>query len=170
MLFKRKWLFLIMLLSLLTACTGTLEEETEKAKEQAVEVFEAKAKNANVEKETLSLYLPHGIEVDETDPNNVILTRGDKLYLLFINPNEDEKSQVVYEATAETGEDYLLNETFQSDDRFGYIVLKEVEEDVYELTVGIGGIKLTTETNKKDLADDAGMMMEIVSSVQLQNG
>ncbi|WAA10090.1 hypothetical protein [Fervidibacillus albus] len=160
---------LMTVLFLLAACTGTIQEESEKAKEQAMEAFEGKAKNANVEKDTLSLYLPLGIEVDETDPNNVLLTRGDKLYLLFINPNENENSRVVYEATTESGDDFLLNETFESDERFGYILVKEVDEDVFELVVGIGGLKLTTESDKKDLADDAKMMMEIVSSVQLNN-
>lgn len=167
---KYKWMFLIALLLALTACTGTINEEQEKAKDQVTEAFQGKAKNANVTKDHLSLYVPHGMEIDESDPNNILLTRGDKLYLLFINPNENERSQVVYQATVESGEKFRVNETFDSKERFGYILIKDLVEDTYELTVGIGGIKLTTETTLKDLADEAGMMMEIVSSVQLKNG
>ncbi|EDL62566.1 hypothetical protein [Bacillus sp. SG-1] len=45
-------------------------------------------------------------------------------------------------------------------------MIREVEKDQFELTTGIGGIKMTTQSVKDDLVADSEFMMEVVSSVK----
>ncbi|MCU9614244.1 hypothetical protein OEV98_11795 [Caldibacillus lycopersici] len=167
--FKTKntiYLLVLLLLLILTACSATISEEQDKAKENAVEAFEANNINPNNSIENFSVYLPSGMDVDESDPNNIVLSNGSKLYLLFINPNENESSKVIYETTLNSTENIRLKETFEKDNRFGFIIINDVSEDLYELTVGIGGTKLTTETDAANIAHEAKLMMEIVSSIE----
>lgn len=40
---------------------------------------------------------------------------------------------------------------------------------MYEVTVGIGGIKMTTESKEKNISANASKMMRVVKSVQYKN-
>lgn len=63
---------------------------------------------------------------------------------------------------------YTFTETFTYKNKFGYVFLKETKKDEYELTVGIGGYKMTTMTDMKRLTQDAETMMKVVSSIELK--
>jgi hypothetical protein len=161
------WLFLLFLLPL-AGCTGDIGDELEKAKMNVQQAFEKEAETPNQELDFISLYVPFGMTIERTDENNFLLEKGKQMYILFINPNETADSKAVYESTRKGGDEWLLDETFTSDGKFGYVLVASVDEDLYEVTVGIGGIKMTTETSKRHVADYAGSMMETVSSVEIK--
>jgi len=163
---KMVWILLPFLL-ILSACTGPISEEQEKAKEKALEAFQNEPNQPNEEIANMKLYVPRGLEVAESDSNNIVFSEEDQLYILFVNPNEDRTSQVLYESTLASLDKVRLNEKFEEKDQFGYIIIHDVSEDVYGLTVGIGGVKMSTETTTKNLAKDAEKMMNMVASLQM---
>ncbi len=165
----KKWYLLfviIIFLTLLSACSANIEEEQKKAVEAAHSSFLEKKTAPNKELDAISLYLPFRMDIDDTNPYNLLLTKGNQSYILFINPNEEENSQVVYETTIQGADQIRINETFQEDDKFGFIIIQDIGDELYSLTVGRGGIKMTTETDAGAIAREAGTMMKIVSSVQ----
>ena len=170
---KRYSLFVIFLsiflLTALTSCNGNIEKNQEEAVTKAQNAFFAGKTEPNHEMDALSLYLPFGMEIDATNPYNILLKKGDHSYILFINPHESLDSQVIYETTIQAAQDLRIQEQFTDEGKFGFIIIQDVDRDRYSLTVGIGGIKITTETDANDLPKEAEMMMKIVSSVTLKN-
>jgi len=166
---KRYSLFIVFLsIFLLTACNGNIEKNQEEAIARAQNVFFAGKTEPNHEMDALSLYLPFGMEIDATNPYNILLTKGDHSYILFINPHESLDSQVIYETTIQAAQDLRIQEQFTDEGKFGFIIIQDVDRDRYSLTVGIGGIKITTETDANNLPKEAEMMMKIVSSITLK--
>lgn len=154
-----------MLLLLLSACSVSIDEELKEARPAVEEAFNSKAKEANNENEHIQYYLPFGFEIeDESTPNNIILKNGSKTYILFYNQQEEADSEVVYEATIKQKE-YDMNELYQDDQKFGFFLLKEIGDDRYELTVGIGGVKVTSEVKARNIKSEASTMMTIANSV-----
>lgn len=171
-LLQKNLFFLVSLLLLLTACSANIEDQEKKAHELVKRVLEKEAKETNVESKGLLFHLPNGMKMDDSDPHNIIVTEGESTYILFINPQEDRNSKVVYEATLHSADDFRYNETFDGDGQFGYLLIHEIanqEEVVYEVIVGVGGVKMTTITKAKDVASKAEMMMEVVTSVRFDN-
>lgn len=161
-----------LLFVLLSACSSNIEEEKSVAKKAVTNVFASEQivkTNKNINE--IDLYLPRGAKLNDSVENNVVFKKGKHRYILFINPYEKSKSEVVYQSTVNPDVDYVMNETFTSEEDFGYMLAHQVDgkTDVYELTVGIGGIKITTETNTKKLSENAELMMEIVKSVEKDN-
>lgn len=161
------FLIMIPLLMLLTACSGSIEEEQEKAIERTKEAFQSEMK-ANNELNDYNIYLPSGMKVETEDENNILLSSGSTQYILFINPIEGENSTVTYESTLLTSDNFRVNEKFEDENRFGYLLISDVDEELYEVTVGIGGIKMTTAASVNDLAHEAKLMMQIISSIELK--
>jgi hypothetical protein len=87
-------------------------------------------------------------------------------YLLFVNENEEANSKVSYDTLVEKYEKPFISETFEDQERFGYLFVNNLEKNTYEVTVGIGGTKLTTEAKANDVSDAAKNMMDIVKSIQ----
>ncbi|MBY6274557.1 MAG: hypothetical protein C6P37_02940 [Caldibacillus debilis] len=161
-------LVLLCLLLLLPACSTSLRKEKEAAAEGVEEAFRQEAKEANHQTEDISFYLPAGMVVKSDDKYNHLIQKGSKMFILFINPNEDSKSKVLYQTAKEGSKDYLLDKTFRADGRFGYLLIQKLKDDLYEVVVGIGGIKMTTATELSGLSKDAKSMMEIVRSIKME--
>ncbi|MGE7765104.1 hypothetical protein [Peribacillus sp. NPDC096540] len=156
--------FLLMSSLFVVGCSG-IERQTDKAVKAAELAFRDDKKQPNIEAGLIQVYLPEDFKVEEEHDNNLILKSDNQAYILFVNPNENEDSSVLFLAIKEQGDKYLVLHSFQNDDKFGFITIKELAEEKYELAVGIGGVKLTTETDKDQIKHDAKQMMEIVSSV-----
>ncbi|WP_152983723.1 hypothetical protein [Peribacillus muralis] len=163
---SKKYFLMFLLLSGLIVGCSSIERQTEKAVKAAEVAFRDDDKQPNVEVGLIHVYLPRGFKVEEEDDNNVIIKQADKAYLLFVNPNEKEDSSVLFLAIKKQAGQYLVLHSFQNDDKFGFVSIKESMKEKYELAVGIGGVKLTTETDKDRLKNDAKQMMEVVSSIQ----
>ncbi|MFJ7683708.1 hypothetical protein [Peribacillus butanolivorans] len=160
-----KILILLLMSSLIVVGCSGIERQTDKAVKVAELAFRDDKKQPNIEAGLIQVYLPKDFKVEEEHDNNLILKSDNQAYILFVNPNENEDSSVLFLAIKEQGDKYLVLHSFQNDDKFGFITIKKLAEDKYELAVGIGGVKLTTETDKDQIKHDAKQMMEIVASV-----
>lgn len=165
-----KPVFLVMLtILLLGACsTPSLQQESAKAVKAAKTSFHDKAKKANHKSGNVEFYLPFGYEIKTKSPNNIILKNGSKVYILFVNPEEETSSDIVYKASKEQYKKLAANEKFTLKTQLGYLLLAPLKGDLNELTVGIGGAKLTTETKTASLQEEAKTMMQIVKSVKIE--
>lgn len=158
------FLFLILFTLILTGC-GVSEEEALTAIETMLEpTFEQVAPKATKELKAFNIYLPEGFTVEEEFDNNVILNNHDQTYILFYNLFEEQDSDFFYQLAKQAG-DYALLETFQDNDRFGYVKVEDME-DHYEVQVGIGGMRLTTHTSLKQIEDDVANMITMLNSVE----
>ncbi|WP_078545028.1 hypothetical protein [Litchfieldia alkalitelluris] len=156
----------LLFLVLLSGCSSSVEDVVKDTQTVTEQTFQADPIKPNQTEDIFAFYLPEEMTVESAEDNNVILQKKEQLYILFVNPNEDQSSDVLYQSTIEaTEQDIILNETYTDDSRFGYIKVEEVEDNSYQLSVGIGGVKLTTVTDLKNVKGDAEQMMQIVSSV-----
>lgn len=163
---KATLLFIVVIL--LSACSASLKEEQSAAKDAVGDAFEMEPKAANTENEDIQFYLPFGFEVYKETPNNIILKNGSKTYILFYNQHEGPDSKVVFEATLKQNE-YDYNETFSTKDKhFGYLLINHTDNKLNELTVGAGGVKMTTQAKTNNLSAEAAKMAEIIQSVQMK--
>ena len=112
----------------------------------------------------MKFYLPFGMSIKDESPNNVII-KGKNDYILFYNQNEKEDSKIVYQMS-KPEKNLVVDHTFKNKKQFGYLIVSKVEKDMYEVTVGIGGIKMTTESKEKNISANASKMMRVVKSVQ----
>lgn len=117
----------------------------------------------NYKGEHFSFYLPEQMEIEEVDAHNAILTNGNQTLIVFYNTLEDDLSQLNYEA-AKTDKAALLT-SFSNEEMFAYIRLLPQEKDLYEIQVGVGGVKVTTFTNKGEMVTDAKNLMRIAESI-----
>ncbi|WP_284036174.1 hypothetical protein [Neobacillus sp. 114] len=164
-LFKAITIFLLSL-GLLTACGNANYKEESKAAIKTVNTtFHEKAKKPTKKSDKIHFYLPFGYEIDDTTPNNIILKNGSKTYILFVNPQESASSNVVYKTTVEQYKKLDTNEKFIDDKMFGYLTVKKLKDDMNEMTVGVGGAKITTQVKTSSLEEEAKAMTQIVHSV-----
>ncbi|PLR79138.1 hypothetical protein CU633_01865 [Bacillus sp. V3-13] len=158
-------LLLVIAVFLLGACSASLKEE-QKAAEAAVEkALHGDAKKTNKKNDDIRYYLPFGMEIEDEAENNIVLKNGAKTYLLFYNQHEGNNSQVVYEATAQQLK-YDVKKTFANDDRFGFLLIKKLDNNKNEVTIGLGGVKITSEVKTRSLKSETEIMAQIVRSVQ----
>lgn len=157
----------LFILILLAGCGKSEEEIITEAYERAKEVFLDDSEiNYTYESNTVSLYLPDYLTVIEEDANNLILRRQDLTYIIFINDFELPNSVTLYNL-AEIDE-YLLFESFEKDDQFGFIrILQEPIEDneLYEIQVGIGGVKITANIPLERILTEATELMKVAKSI-----
>ncbi|MGP4041542.1 hypothetical protein ACTWP4_16800 [Gracilibacillus sp. D59] len=139
------------------------EEVLSEAIDVAEQQFKQESKEQNKQVDNFSLYLPEGFEVEEQTVNNLILTKGEKKYIIFYNALESQTSRLNYEAAKET-DDHEWLVPFEEKDRFGYINIVELE-DQFEVQLGVGGVKVTTFSTKSELTEDVRDMMDIANSI-----
>lgn len=164
--FKRAFGLVIVGVFLLSACSSSFSEQKAEIKEEVANTFESKSEKSNNSTKDIEYYLPADVKVEKEKPNNVLLKNGKKTYILFYNQHEKADSKVVYESTMKQQKEWDANETFSKNGKFGYLLVKKLKEKQYQLIVGIGGIKLTTETD--NVKEDAEAMMEIANSVKVK--
>lgn len=154
------------LLIILVSCQSKSEEEAiEEAKDTAEMIFTtSQTMTPNKELEHLSLYLPEHLEIEEIDENNILLSNAKQTYIIFYNDLEEPTSELNYQI-AQNNETLLL-EAFSDKEKFGYIQILPESDGQYEIQVGIGGIKITTYTTKKEMAKHAEELMEVALSIE----
>ncbi len=170
---NRRWLriFLAPLLIIsLVGCSGSVEEQTSDGFQAAKEVFQGESMKPNEQFKNVQLYVPGGFKIlEDSDETNIILKDNQDAYVLFINPNEQTDSQLFYDLLLSEKKDVLLaEETFQQENRFGFVAILPSKEDHYEIIVSNGGYKLTTISDKNEVAKNMQRMMEVVRSVKIE--
>jgi hypothetical protein len=161
---KRLKLILLSLF-LLAGCSASLEEQGEEAIKVVQEELKTKPKETNKSFEDIKYYLPFGFEIENESSNNLILKNGSKRYILFYNQHENTTSDVVYKSTLNQHENFDVDQVWKEKDSFVYLLVENLEDDLNELIVGIGGVKLTSEVKTSSLATEAAQMFEIVKAV-----
>ena len=165
---RYRLIFMLLLLAgLLAACTATPEEQIVKGLANAQEAFEAESENTNDTVGPTSLYVPNGYSVEEpSDGFTSLITRGNDLFSLLINPNEGAASTFFYDLQKVDAEQlWVADETFQQNGRFGFVTVEEIAEDQLELVVSAGGVKLTTVTTESEIPRNMDWMMKTVRSI-----
>jgi len=169
--------FAVFIITCITAialfgCGMSTEKALEKSEAAVSKQFSEK-KETNTTAGNLKLYLNSKLQVDEEMENNVLLLKGDHPIVLFHNPIVEPSSDQLFEQAKNTDGKIIQEKTFtheDDNDELGYLLIidhgEEKEED-YEVIVGIGGVKATTNAKTKELEELTGLMMEVVASVEL---
>lgn len=151
---------------LLSACgKSNFKAESKETIEVVKESLNEKTKKPNEKSGDINFYLPFGYEIKDESPNNIILKNGSKQYILFNNPQENKESEIVYKSTIAQYTDIEINEQFKKNDQYGYLIIKNLEEDMNEMTIGIGGTKITTLIKTSSMKNEAAVMTQMVKSV-----
>ncbi|MEH7353682.1 hypothetical protein V7150_08895 [Neobacillus drentensis] len=153
----------------LSACNNASFKEESKVTIKTVKTtFNEKEKKPNKKSGNVNFYLPSGYSIKDQTPNNIILQNGSDTYILFINPHEDTSSEVVYKATIEQYKKLDTNEKYtNNENKFGFMTIKQLKDDnLNEITIGVGGTKITTQVKTSDLNNESKIMMQIVNSVK----
>jgi hypothetical protein len=150
---------------LLAACGhSSIKAESESTVKTVKSALNKETKKPNKKSGNMDFYLPFGFDIKEENSNNIILKNGSKTYILFKNPHESTSSDVVYKASLDQYKKVDTKQLFKMGANHGFVIIKQLEDDLNELTVGIGGTKITTQTKTGSLENDAKDMIEIVKS------
>ncbi|MBD3110504.1 hypothetical protein IEO70_19440 [Bacillus sp. AGMB 02131] len=162
------FLLLNVLMLFMYGCSSDINEEKIEAVEAAERAFEETPEATNTINGDTKFYLPSGYDIEEEDEYNLTLHYKGDTILLFINPNEGADSTLQLDLIKQNAADYIELETFEATKKVGYAGLKEIDENTYELTVGIGGVKITTQTKTSRLANYGEQLMKIANSIEQQ--
>lgn len=156
---------------LLAGCTGAPEERLAGGLSETRKAFEEEPPATNENAGSIELYLPGGYKIEEpADEKNIIITRGNDSYVLFINPNEAPDSKFFYDLQkADEEQLFAADETFEQNGRFGFVTLKEIAEDRMEIAVSSGGAKMTTISEASAVPSNMEWMMTTVRSIEKGN-
>ncbi len=157
---------LILVFILITGCSVSKEEAIEMAKDTFEVGVLTEAKEQNQTTDLFSYYLPTELHVEEAAENNLILTKGDQLFLIFSNPAENSLSKVNYEQDKLMEDKAILIETKEVNGSFSYIIVSPFEDGKYKVIVGIGGEKGTTVTKVADFKTSVETLLDIIKSIQ----
>ncbi|NYE07657.1 hypothetical protein F4694_004474 [Bacillus niacini] len=159
-------LIIILSMLILSACgKSNFRSESKETISAVKEALNEKAKKTNKKSGDINFYLPFGYEIEDESPNNIILKNGSKQYILFNNPQENKMSNVVYKSTVAQNKDLDINEQFKKSGQFGYLIIKKLDDDMNEMTIGIGGTKITTLIKTSSMKNEAAVMTQMVKSV-----
>lgn len=165
--FLKSMTFFMIAVLILSACgRASYKEESKASVETAKTTLHEKADQPNKKIDNINFFLPSGYEIKEKKPNNIILKNGSTTYILFVNPQETASSDVVYQSTVDQYEKLDTNEKFTDQEKLGFLTIKQFKDDkLNEITVGVGGAKITTQAKTANLETEAKVMMQIVNSV-----
>ncbi|MEI4769234.1 hypothetical protein WAX74_06200 [Psychrobacillus sp. FJAT-51614] len=165
----RKWMRLCIasLAVILLASCSSVEEQAVDGMENAKTVFQEDAEKPNETVDKLKIFLPSGFSIeDDSDQTNILLSKGNDSYILFVNPNELPGSQLYFDLMmANTNLKIVEKDTFEQNGRFGFAAIIQSSEENFELITSIGGIKLTTISKQQNIASNLEKMMMIVRSI-----
>ncbi|MFL0584412.1 hypothetical protein ACH0B6_17705 [Solibacillus silvestris] len=169
---SRKWIHAFLLTSLvviLSACSQTVEEQAQAGMENAETIFSSEPNKANKTIGHIELYLPKGYSIEKgIDELNYTILNGKDSYILFVNQNEPEDSQLQYDLLKQENKNEIVEEkTFDAAGQFGFSAVTKFPEEKYELIVNLGGVKLSTISVDKKIDDKIQEMMEIVKTVKV---
>ncbi|MEK4627589.1 MAG: hypothetical protein ABS944_13230 [Solibacillus sp.] len=169
---SRKWIHSVVFvfsIIVLAGCNQTVEEQALAGMNNAETTFSNEPSETNKSIGHIELYIPKGYGIEKgINESNYTIINGSDSYILFVNPNETEDSQLHYNILKDDPKSKILQDkTFKTDGVFGFSAVVELEDEQYELVVSVGGIKLTTISADKKIDDKLQIMMQIVQSVQM---
>lgn len=169
---QKKLIGLVIVLSIfLAGCLATPEEQIADGVANARSTFDEEPPKTNESTDQLELYLPGGYTIEEpSDEHNIIITKGSDSFVLFINPNESSDSKFFYDLQkANAEQEWAADETFEQNGRFGFVTVREIAEDQFEIVTSSGGVKLTTISEESEIQENLEWMMKTVRSINTEN-
>lgn len=161
-----KMLTLLSVLALLVSgCSSDINEEKSNVVDAAQQAFTSTPEDTNAKSGEIEFYLPSGYQIEEENEYNITLENKGDIILLFINPNEAANSTLLLDLIEQSKDEYLEYAKFEEKDKIGFVALKELDENTYELTVGVGGVKISTQTVTKRLESYAEQLMKMANSI-----
>lgn len=169
---SRKWIQLFLLSAIvivLSACNQTVEEQASIGMENAETIFNSEPNEVNKAIGQIELYLPKSYSIEKgIDALNYTILSGKDSYILFVNANEAQDSQLQYDILKQDGKnDIVQHQTFEKNGVFGFSAVIQQTEDKYEIIVNVGGVKISTISANKKIDQKIQHMMEIVQSVKV---
>ena len=169
---NRTWIHILLVAAcvlVLSACGKTVEEKATAGIESAETVFEHGPDETNKAIGHIELYLPTGFNIEKgIDESNYTVVNGKNSYILFVNPHEQEDSQLHYDLLKNDAKNNIIQEkTFEKEGVFGFSAVSQQDEETYELVVSVGGVKISTLSDKKKIDEKLQSMMEIAKSVKV---
>ena len=170
---SRKWMRIAIapfLIVGLAACSASAEDQTTEGIKSAKEIFQGDIVESNEQIDQVELFVPGGFTIQEnSDETNIVLMDDSNSYVLFINPNEKQDSNLFYDLLqAEKKEAIIAQETFEQNGRFGFVAVYPSGEGKYEIISSIGGVKLTTISDEANISTNMEKMMKMVRSVKVE--
>ncbi len=158
---------LLFLSGVLSGCMPTPEERIVQGISNAREAFESEPEEVNKTVGQTELYVPRGYDIEEhSNELDSLITKGSHSFALFINPNEKASSTFFYNLQkVDPEQQWVADETFQQNGRFGFATVKEIAENQLEVVVSAGGVQLTTITQESDIPKNMNWMMKTVRSI-----
>jgi len=157
---------IFILLLILLGCSKSEEDILLEAHKKVETVFLKEEKVLEKEhKSSFSYYIPNHLEVVDQDEYNIILEGNNNVYVIFINNFETPTSKMMFNLAKV--DESLLYESLEKEGMFGYIRVRNSDEEaaLYEVQIGIGGVKVTTNVNLKDIPNEAEQLMKIAKSI-----
>lgn len=162
-----KILNILVMAGLLTACSSQTEPKMIKEVENVVvSTFEQEKPKPNETNKGYQYKQPFGIKEKSSSKNNIILEKRDQLFTLFYDPKSDDKTHLYDEEKMEDKDPLMFKEL--ENEKLTFIKVVKLDENQYELTLGRGGVKITTITNSSKIDNDAEMMAEITYSFEFK--
>lgn len=164
---RLKKMILFITVAILVGCSVSEQEALQTIEQSVVSSFESNPKEPSNKTDEFSYYLPSGFHVESETDYNVVLKKGDQTFILFVNPFESKGSKEIYSSIKkQASKNIIFEKTFEDKERFGFIQIRSIDKNLYELIIGVGGAKVTTKAGKRDLVSSMNEMMEIVNSVK----
>ncbi|CAM5201487.1 hypothetical protein UACE39S_02166 [Ureibacillus acetophenoni] len=157
----------VLMLLLLVGCGKPLEEQIDTGITNAETAFKDETLEPNTEIGKIKVYLPTGYTIEESeDHTNYLLKKDNKQMILFVNPNEQKNSKLLYDLYKENQAKEIVEEkTFETEDTFGFTSILQNDEDSFELIVNVGGVKVSTLSSAQNIDNMLLEMMQIARSV-----
>lgn len=157
----------VLMLFILAGCGKPLEEQIKTGIVNVETTFNESPQETNTEIGKIKVYLPPGYTIEESeDESNYLLKKDDKQMILFVNPNEQKNSKLLYDLYKQNqGKEIIEEKTLETDDSFGFTAILQNDEKSYELIVNIGGVKVSTLSSAQNIDQMLLEMMQIARSV-----
>ena len=161
-------LFLFSLTVIIVSGCGLTEEEIIEDISHSLETeFNRPAPETNMNFDDIDIYFPERFTVFEESNNNIIFTHEDQMYILFYNRLEPATSNAFYlEEKAKPYDMYI--ESYEDAGQFSYVKIAEIDES-YELQVGTGGVRITTNVTLNHIEDTFKELVQMLNSIEFQD-
>ena len=161
-----KWLIMVLSCFLvLTGCTtkGQVLEDTQKS---VLHQYHQSPKSTNQTTASFSFYQPQGLKLDSKGVHNIVFKdKNGNPSILFVNSLEEKTSQVNYKNDLASLKRGAVKKTFNDQGAFNYIILRPKKNKQYELIIGRGGIKMSTNTTLENAEKSSKQMAAIIQSI-----
>ncbi|WP_407268505.1 hypothetical protein [Radiobacillus sp. PE A8.2] len=164
-----KQIIFLMIPMLVIGCSSPTAEETMLEVESVTqENFNNVKPKPNQVTEIYSYFLPSEMTVANDLENNIVLEQGDNIIAVFYDSFITPNSEKLYEEEKKKDKKPVLIKKL-SENPTGFVKVIKIDGGLYELTVGLGGVKASTITEINQLSDQANSLSKLVNSFEFMD-